>query len=133
MVKTDRMVDYMAVFPGYMRRLDTSDPKKSLQILEEYFNYMVEQIEFSDGTMTKKVAAAGISNVEVKQMIEKFSAELSTINSRLGQMQGQVTDVSGQVQALKTTIGTMPEGQSVAQALEDLNTRVETLENKEVT
>ena len=109
----------MAVFPESMNRLDAQNVPKSLEIVENYIQYMTERMEFSTSKMTKSVNSAGVSSVALLQLVQDVSSAVSVLQSTVSGMTGSITDLSGRMTALESRIAAL-EGR--VKALEDKQT-----------
>ena len=105
----------MVTYPESMERLDVKNPEKSLRIVENYIGYICERTDFAMRNMTKSVSAAGVSTVELYILLQAQQQQLATIQSALNQISGDVT-------ALKTTVGS--ESSGLVKAVVDLQAAV---------
>lgn len=99
----------MAVFPESMNKLDVNDTTGSLNRIENYIRYMTERVEFAMRNMTRNVSDAGVSSVEILLLVQEMAGGLSTINSTVNGMVGEITSLNSRVaemQAEQTEQGT---------------------------
>lgn len=112
------------VFPESMNRLDLSDTEGSLARVENYIRYMTERMEFSNRNMTRSVSSAGLSTVEILQLVQELANAMSAMQSTLNGVQGTLNGLSSSVTNLNSAMMT---AQSQISALEG---RVTALEEK---
>ena len=78
-----------------MNRLDLSDPSGSLSTVENYIRYMTERMEFSNKNLSRTVSSAGVSTVELLQIILELSNSVSSLQSTGSGMEGAGRGLSG--------------------------------------
>lgn len=92
----------MAVFPESMNKLDVNDTTGSLNRIENYIRYMTERVEFSMRNMTRNVSDAGVSSVEILLLVQEMAGAMSTINSTVNGMVGEITSLNSRVAELQS-------------------------------
>lgn len=119
------------VFPESMNKLDLSDTEGSLSRMENYIRYMTERMEFSNRNMTRSVSSAGLSTVEILQLVQELANALSATQSVVSGLQGTVTNLSGRVTALEESVTNLNSAMMTAQSqISALDGRVTALEEK---
>ena len=122
----------MAVFPDSMNRLNVEDTQGSLRQIEAYISYMVERIEFSNRNVTRQVSEAGVSSVELYQMILELANQQASINATLNQLSGRITGLEGSISSVTEQIaGINTSISTINGTLSSLDARVTALETKD--
>nr|DAG59304.1 MAG TPA: Reovirus sigma C capsid protein [Caudoviricetes sp.] len=119
------------IFPESMNRLDLDDPSSSLSTVENYIRYMTERMEFSNKNLSRTVNSAGVSTVEIIQLLVELSNAISTLQSTVSGLQGTVTGLNTRVGALETSVTNLNSAMTTAQnQIGALDDRVTALENE---
>lgn len=105
----------MAVFPENMDKLDVQDPTVSLSVIENYIRYMSERIEFAMRNLTHIVSAAGVSSAELYILVQAQAQTLAALQSALGIVQGDITELQHDMQESQGAITTLQSGLGTAQ------------------
>ena len=99
----------MSVFPENMDKLNHNDVRSSFATIENYIRYMTERTEFAMRNTTRSVSEAGVSSVEVYNLLAAIQNDLSALESTVNVLNGSVTSVSNQVSSLQSAVSALEE------------------------
>lgn len=106
----------MAVFPESMNKLDLTNPEECLRTIENYIRYMSERVEFSNRNMSRTVNDAGMTTVEVVEILEELSNLLSVLQSTVNGMQASLNATNNNVNTLSSNVDTLGQTATAAQS-----------------
>lgn len=89
------------VFTEEMNRTDSSNPERSIDIIDNYIRYMVERIEFSVKGVFKAASAAGSSSAEVMQEVRTLRDTVSVLSSAVSRLQGDMIEAQAAIVLLQ--------------------------------
>lgn len=113
------------IFSESMNRLDLDDDKKSLQLIENYINYMCERIDHAINNVAKRAAELGSDTMLTDERLKDMESDISIIASSLSSTEAKANaavstanNARDSVNAMGTTVS------ALSTAVGDLQTNV---------